>query len=309
MWGKRVKYIIPMLMGMLLLAMPLMAAAEGEYANSGQPPIGQPLIREGDFAVRLAQALSLGTSHDEIEAENQLSAAAIAPKNGWIADYPVTPDIIGELNKAVSDAVSSGKVQLSVEAALQKFNEVKSQSGLPVETQAGTKPQNAEQQGPPSYPNSTVINNYYQTEGPPAVTYYAPPPDYFYLYAWVPFPFWSVNVWFPGFFILHDFHRTVFIDNRVVFVSNHFRDTRFNRFTRIDPVARIRGDGISGRTTIRPRGAFEGRAPRTEVRTSAPARSGTPSPNRGVVTTGRGSRLETVSRGAVRSEPGPGARS
>ena len=211
------------LTGVLLLVLPSTVAAEsgyadGGYASAGAPSIGQPLIREGDFAVKLALALSMGTSRDEVEAENQLSAAGITPKNGWIADYPVTPDIIDELHNAVRDAASSGKIQLSVDVALGRLNDVMSQTGLSIDTQAGAKTESAELPGPPSYPSSTVINNYYQTEGPPAVTYYAPPPDYSYLYGWVPFPFWCADVWFPGFFILHDFHRTVFIGNRLVFV-------------------------------------------------------------------------------------------
>ena len=45
------------------------------------------------------------------------------------------------------------------------------------------------------------------------VTYYAPPPDYYYLYSWVPYPFWCDEFWFGGFFILNDFHRSVFFDH------------------------------------------------------------------------------------------------
>jgi len=239
---------------MLLLVLPSMGAAQAGYANSGQPPIGQPLIREGDFAVQLAPALSLGTPRDEVEAENLLSGAGISPMNGWISDYPVTPDIVGELYKGVRDAASSGKIRLSVDVALQKLKDVMSQGGLTVDTQAGAKTESAEPPGPQSYPGSAVINNYYQIEGPPAVTYYAPPPDYSYLYGWVPFPFWCANVWFPGFFILHDFHRTVFIDNRVVFVSNHFNDIRRQRIIRLDPIARIRGINIAGTRVIHTRG-------------------------------------------------------
>jgi len=250
------------LMGMLLL-LPAMAAAEsgyssGEQVNAGQPTIGQALVREGDFAIKLAPALSLGTSRDEVEAENQLTAAGITPKNGWIADYPVTPDIIDELHKTVRDAASAGKIELTVDVALQRLNDVKSQAGLVVDTQAGAKPENTEAQGPPSYPNSTVINNYYQTEGPPVVTYYTPPPDYSYMYGWVPYPFWCSGFFFSGFFILHDFHRAVFIDNRVFFVSNHFRDIRRQRIIRLDPVARIRGSNIADTRIIRTRGAIPG---------------------------------------------------
>jgi len=252
-------------MGTLLL-LPAMVAAESGYADAGNAsagnasagttPIGQSLIREGDFAVKLAPALSLGTSRDEVEAENQLLAAGITPKNGWIADYPVTPDIIDELHKTVRESASSGKIHLGVDLALQRLNEVMSQGGLPADMQAVSKPESAEQMEPPSYPNSTVINNYYQAEGPPVVTYYAPPPDYSYMYGWVPYPFWCDGFFFSGFFILHDFHRTVFIDNRAFFVSNHFRDIRRQRIIRLDPVARIRGSNIANTGVIRSRGAI-----------------------------------------------------
>ena len=76
----------------------------------GPPPIGGPLVREGDFAVRLLSALDLGTTDDEVEAETRLGEVGIIPRNGWIADYPVTPDVLGELQKAVVDAASSRKI-------------------------------------------------------------------------------------------------------------------------------------------------------------------------------------------------------
>jgi len=253
------------LMGTLLL-LPAMAAAESGYSygeqagasnvSAGQTPIGQALVREGDFAVKLAPALSLGTSRDEVEAENQLTAAGIMPKNGWIADYPVTPDIVDELHRSVRDAAATGKINMGVDAAILKTNEVMAQSGLALDTQA-TAPVSggAEQAGPPSYPNPTVINNYYQAEGPPVVTYYAPPPDYSYMYGWVPYPFWCNGFFFSGFFILHDFHRTVFIDNRAVFVSNHFRDIGRQRIIRLDPIERSRGNNIANTRVIRTRGS------------------------------------------------------
>src|SRR6185295_7636707 len=113
--------------------------------------------------------------------------------------------------------------------------------------------ESAEPPGPQSYPGSAVINNYYQIEGPPAVTYYAPPPDYSYLYGWVPSPFRSFGFWFPGFFILHDSHRPVFFDNRVVFVSNHFHDFGHHRIIRLDPIARIRGNNFADSRVIHSR--------------------------------------------------------
>lgn len=233
------------LMSLMLLLLPVMAGAQSDEVNASPAPIGQTVIREGDFAVKLAAALSVGTSRDEIEAENQLSEVGISPKNGWIADYPITPDILDELYQAVRDAAASGRIPLSVDVALQRLSEVIREAGLSIETPSAGKTASVETPGYQSSPSSTVINNYYQNEGPPTVTYYAPPPYYYNMYAWVPFPFWSAGIWFPGFFILNDFHRTVIIDNRVVFVSNHFNDPRRHRIVRIDPVERFNGSSIA----------------------------------------------------------------
>src|SRR6185369_2767208 len=78
------------------------------------------------------------------------------------------------------------------------------------------------------------------------------PPNYYYLYSWVPYPFWWTDFWFPGFFVLNDFHRPFHFHNRVFFVSNHFNDIGRNRVFRIDPVSRFNGRtfagiGVSGR--------------------------------------------------------------
>ncbi len=99
------------------------------------------------------------------------------------------------------------------------------------------------------YPDPAAINGYYSAEGPPVVTYYAPPADYYYLYTWVPYPFWWWNAWFPGFFVLADFdvhvnrhghhHDGEHFGHREI-VSNHFRDST-GRMSRIDPASRVHG--------------------------------------------------------------------
>src|SRR6185369_9449015 len=161
---------------------------------------------------KLVAALGVGTAEDEAEAETRLAEAGVVPRNGWIADYPVTPDIIGELYKSVSDAVDSRKLALGKDDALKRLNDVTSALGVGVRSAASGKPEGGKPAGTENYPNPTVINNYYTSEGPPVVTYYAPPPDYYYLYSWVPYPFWCSGFAFGGFFILNDFHRSVFID-------------------------------------------------------------------------------------------------
>ncbi len=214
------------------------------------PPISQTLIREGDLAIKLADALKVGRVQSEAEAESLLASAGIAPRNGWIADYPVTPDIIGELQNTVTQAADSGKLAMKRDEALKAFQNLAGQQNLPVspdlESQyVGSEQPTAEAEPPENYPEyyePSEINNYYYDQGPPIVTYYPPPWDYYYLYAWVPYPFWFSGFWFPGFFCLHDFHRGVFIDGHRRFISNHFWDSGGKRFGTIDPARRHTGN-------------------------------------------------------------------
>ncbi len=222
------------------------------YQASTSPPLSQPLVREGDFAIQLADSLKLGAAANEAEAESALSAAGIAPRNGWIADYPVTPDIVGELQAAVSDAAEAGRLAMAKDEALDAFQGVIIQYNLDVEMDASGR--DAGDTSGVEYPDSTVITDYYSSEGPPVVTYYAPPPDYAYLYTWIPYPFWWWNYWFPGFFVLADFnvhghghdreHDHGHGDHdrgRGGIVTNHFRDPQTGRMSRIDPANRFRG--------------------------------------------------------------------
>jgi hypothetical protein len=82
------------------------------------------LIREGFFAVKLTEALKVGPVKSEAEAENMLASAGIAPKNGWIADYPVTPEIIGELQNAIAVAADSGKIAMNKSEAIKVFEDL-----------------------------------------------------------------------------------------------------------------------------------------------------------------------------------------
>ena len=252
--------------GLLSLLLPMTTSAQTEQAQAGPPPIAVPLVREGDLAVRLGSGLGVSTTADEVEAENHLADAGISPRNGWIADYPVTPDIIGELQQAVGTAADAGKVQVSRDEALKRFNDTLNGSELSMTPYTPTG--NAEPPPPSAenYPNPAVVNNYYYDEGPPVVTYYTPPPDFYYLYAWVPSPFWWSGFWFPGFFVLHDFHRTVIINRRPVFVSNHFRDIRDHRVFRIDPAARFHGRTFGGIGAAHSRGFISTGVPRGEQR-------------------------------------------
>ena len=66
-----------------------------------------------------------------------------------------------------------------------------------------------------------VINQQYEEQGPPVVTYYEPPEPYTYLYVWVPYPFWSTGFYYPGYFMLKDFHRRVHVNRHPYYVSHH----------------------------------------------------------------------------------------
>ncbi|MGB7572436.1 MAG: DUF4124 domain-containing protein [Thermodesulfobacteriota bacterium] len=115
-------------------------SAQPAEAGTQAPPIAQTMIREGEFAVKLAESLKMGQPKSEAEAETMLTSVGIAPKNGWIADYPVTPDIIGELQNAIGSAVDSGKLGIKKEAAVKAFQDLSTQQGLPVKVNERQNP-------------------------------------------------------------------------------------------------------------------------------------------------------------------------
>jgi hypothetical protein len=249
-----------------LLLFPALTYAQPAPPNPDAPPIAQELVREGDFALKLEAALGLVKSADEVGAETQLGELGITPRNGWIADYPVTPDIIGELQNAVGAAADAGKVPLQKAEALRRLDSVAMEQSLAIKPHTTENINETLPEAARDYPDPTGINNYYADEGPPVVTYYAPPPDYYYLYAWVPFPFWCSSFWFPGYFILHDFHRSLFNGRRVAFISNHFNDISAHRVFRVDPVARFNGRTFAGIGMANRKGFISTGVPRSESR-------------------------------------------
>jgi hypothetical protein len=262
------------------------------------PLIAQPLVPEGAFAVELANGLMLGQPQTAAEAESLLSSAGIEPKNGWIDNYPMTPDIIGEIEKSVAEAAAAQRIGMSRDQAQRTVKNLEDQFGLRVTPAAstastggfgnstiykykdkagvlhftdryesippeyrdqietirgearsqpsmglvsnGNEPQvNADETemenaaSNPPYPVPEVINNYYYNDGPPVVTYYPPPDPYLYMYTWVPYPFWCSRVFFPGFFVLHDFHRTVYGHKQPFVLTNHVVHVRTHTVYRI----------------------------------------------------------------------------
>lgn len=86
-----------------------------------------------------------------------LDSVGIAPRNGWIADYLVTPDIIGELRKAVSDAADSKRLSMKKDEALKEFQVVTSEFNMSVTPYAlGQTAENSESYE--NYPGPAVIN-------------------------------------------------------------------------------------------------------------------------------------------------------
>jgi hypothetical protein len=240
-----------------LIFAPGIAVGQMDEAAGTTPPISQPLVREGSLAVALAQALQVGTVTDEAAAESLLSSAGISPRNGWIADYPVTPEIIGDLHNEVVVAAESGKLKMNKEDAVSAFQDVADKYGLSVkEEESGGA---GEVSPAPSYSDNPEINDYYYDEGPPVVTYYAPPPAYAYLYDWVPYPFWWSDFWFPGFFVLVDFDRTVIVHGHHHHFSNHFFDRDRDRFARIAPEHRFHEGSSAGDRNGFRGGAVRGR--------------------------------------------------
>lgn len=236
------------------LVLPISQELCAQEATAQAPPIEQTLVREGDFAVELVERLRIGTPQNEAEAETMLSSAEISPKNGWISDYPVTPDIIGELQNAVGDAADAGRLSMGRDEALKTLEDLAAEVGLSV---AADRRADYPSEEPPrtySYYSEPTVTNYYHTYGPPIVTYYPPPWAYFYLYAWVPYPFWWTRVYFPGFYVLTSFHRCVYGHHRPVYISNHWRDPHTRRVFVIDPSRRYTGAFMGSRVVGAPRG-------------------------------------------------------
>jgi hypothetical protein len=153
-----------------LVLVPMVSSGEEEI--SGPPPtpltdqmsadnlpVGQPLIPEGVFAVQLVEALKIGQTEDEAQAESMLSAVGIEPKNGWIAGYPVTPPMIGEIEKGVAGAADAGKIGMGKEQAMKALGDLKVKLGLNVYSQA---PPVVKAAGSPPY---NIIYKYRDKDG------------------------------------------------------------------------------------------------------------------------------------------------
>ena len=242
-----------------LLFYPFAAFAADYGSQSSQtqqvPPVAQPLVREGDFAIKLAAELDLGNPADEASAEDLLTKAGVVPANGWLSDYPVTPEIIGQLQGSIAKAAAEGGLPMNTDEATRGLYTVASQMNLPVP--AGPSTSEPESQQPSAVQsNPTVINNYYNDQGPPIITYYPPPYYDAYLYDWVPYPAFWFGFWFPGFYICHSFTTVVVIQDhdfdrgrdfdhgRRGIVSNRVIDPITRRVAVVDPVTKTSSGAV-----------------------------------------------------------------
>ncbi len=327
-----------------LLAFPFQAGAAdyGSLAQGtdGAPPVAQTLVREGDFAVNLSAAI-LGITTTETEAEELLVKADIAPVNGWLSDYPMTPQIIGQLEEAIIRSASQGKLSMSSDQAVQGLYGVAERLNLPTPAEQGPKG------SPPPVPegrlSQQVVDDYYYDTGPPVVTYYPPPYGYVYLYDWVPYPVWWYGFWFPGFYICHDFTTVIVSHSHPAVVTNHFRDIHTGTVGRVDPrghwgehdrrpqseLRTARGERFmtladirSGVSVAGPSGEAKRPGERTSsgterrlgpevrrgARTAYAGNMRVPLPERGMVRGERGGREEGLRRSSGRTVVGPSAR-
>jgi hypothetical protein len=262
------KRLLSVIVAAALLLIPAAVTGQSARDAAGPPPVAPALVPEGAFAVSLVETLQMGTTSSEAQAESMLAAAGIAPRNGWIADYPLTPDVIGELHAAVASAADAGKLAMDRSEAVTAFEGLVDDYGLPVANNSAAYHENSAYSAAGAYPDSTVINDYYSDQGPPVYTYYPPPWDYTYLYSWVPYPFWYGGLAFSGFFVLNDFdcvtrvafnhngkqgQRTIISNSGNHVVSNHYVDRNTRRVTTINPALRSTGShaALVSNTTVR----------------------------------------------------------
>jgi hypothetical protein len=232
------------------------AEPDGEFS-----PLAPPLVREGDFAIKLAEVFGFGEIIDEEGARQLLAEIGLSPRDGWVVDYPVTPVILAELREAVIASSETGRLSMTVAEALEAFDFLALNVGLSVDVTPEREPL-AEVPEEALYAESPEINYYYATEGPPIMTYNPPPSYYSSYYDWVPYSFYFSRGYYPGFFILRDFHRASKLDrhfdrkhqhkkfgfhnrSRQKFISNRHLNPRAERSGIIRPNISERSDMFS----------------------------------------------------------------
>ena len=128
-------------------------------ADTNSPPVAHTLVPEGVLAMQLTEALKLGPVTDEAKAEELLSSLGIEPKNGWLAEYPVTPDVLGDVEEGISKASEQRKIKLTKDQVLKLVGDVKAKLGFDVNP--GSNPP----AGLIESPGNKTIYSYTDSEG------------------------------------------------------------------------------------------------------------------------------------------------
>ena len=183
-----------------LFCITVISYAQPEQNEQKAPDV--PQVREGNFAVKLVEVLKLGTAKSEAEAENILASAGIAPKNGWIADYPLTPDIIGEVRRAIGAALDSGKIAMKREEALKSV-----QILIDDQWRMAAAPGKEQETASGGYPPNTYggYDPYSYNPEPYYSPYYPPYYSYPYYYGYYPYPYLYPYPFFRGGFGVRGF--------------------------------------------------------------------------------------------------------
>jgi len=187
--------------------LPLPVEGQNEPAYVPEQIIAPSVVRQGDLALRLAQALALPNAEDEEEAIDALVTVGIVPTGGWMADYPMTPQLVTTLRDTVMAA--AGRLGIGSDTAMNIFTQLIADYGLPLP--ADMSASYAGGGFPPTtygpYCDGTALEYYYGNFGAPVYSYCPPPPAYLYLYSWVPGDFLLQRQAFTGFFVLKHFDR------------------------------------------------------------------------------------------------------
>ena len=177
------------------------------------------LVPEDVFAVRLASAFGIASTDNAGAAESALAGKGIAPDDGWISNYPVTPVVVSELWENIKTAAANGRLPAEdgKDTGFATFKSVLSEFGLNFAVTATGSVR------PPPPVNQEDIDDYYNNASdPPVSTYYTPPPAYIDQYMWIGFPFFYAGYWWPGYWVMRDFHRHYFYHGRHLIMSNHW---------------------------------------------------------------------------------------
>lgn len=195
------------------LLIPALVTAQQPVEKSSISAIEPVLVRQGDFAMLLVEALHLGVAERQESAISRLEDADIAPEDGWIADYPMTPEILAQLAPTLGDAADSGAIALSRDEALGALQALAAEFGLSLPDELGPRYARRYLRDDAYDCQGSTIRRYYDNYAPPVLSYCRPPYDYDYLYDWRPYGSWWHGHYYPGYYLLHRFHLVIHVDS------------------------------------------------------------------------------------------------